>query len=511
MRLPHGGIGIRHSPRPARVNTLRQTAKVERMTQTVRPYWQNYIDGAWVDGGDGRRITVTDPALDEPIAEVARGTAADIDRAVAAARRCFDSRVLRDLRPHRRGDLMLEVARHLGDLAEEIALVECRDNGKTLAAGRAEVALTRRYLQYYAGLADKLEGRQIPLGAGYVDYTTHEPYGVSAQIVPWNGPLPVGARSIACAIVTGNTVVLKSPEDSPLSLFLLAEACHRAGVPAGAVNIVCGYGYEAGAALVGHPDIDHIVFTGSVETGKSVLRAAAERVIPCVMELGGKSGAIVYPDADLEQTAASATRGIFHHAGQICSAGARLIVHRSIHDQLVDRVAALAKARSVGPGVEGCDMGPLINARQLDRVEALCRAGVAEGATPVIGGARVAQRKGHFMAPTIFTGVRPDMRIAQEEFFGPVLVVLPFDTPEEALSIANGTDYGLAAGVYTRDLRLAHWTAERLVAGQVYVNEWWAGGVETPFGGMKRSGYGREKGQEALLGYVQTKNVGIRY
>ncbi len=281
-------------------------------------------------------------------------------------------------------------------------------------------------------------------------------------------------------------------------------------MPAGAVNIVCGYGAEAGAALVAHGDIDHIVFTGSVATGKSVLRAAAERVVPCVMELGGKSGAIVHADADLERTAASAARGIFHHAGQICSAGSRLIVHRSLHDDLVERIAKLAAQRSVGPGIDGCDMGPLINARQLSRVEALCAAGVAEGATLVMGGARVPGLKGHFMAPTIFTGVRPQMRIAQEEFFGPVLVVLPFDTPQEAVAIANGTEFGLAAGVYTQDLRLAHWTAERLVAGQVYVNEWWAGGVETPFGGMKRSGYGREKGQEALLGYVQTKNVGIR-
>jgi aldehyde dehydrogenase (NAD+)/betaine-aldehyde dehydrogenase len=372
------------------------------------------------------------------------------------------------------------------------------------------VTLTQRYLTYYAGLADKLEGRQIPLGDGYVDYTVHEPFGVSAQIVPWNGPLPVGARSIACALVTGNTVVLKSPEDSPLSLFLLAEACERAGVPPGAVNIVCGYGAEAGAALAAHPDIDHIVFTGSVETGKSVLRAAAERVTPCVMELGGKSGAIVHADADLDRTAASAVRGIFTHAGQICSAGSRLIVHRSLHDDLVARIVKLASARTVGPGIDGCDMGPLISARQLARVEALCAAGIAEGATAVLGGAQVPGLAGHFMAPTIFTGVRPDMRIAQEEFFGPVLVVIPFDTPEEAVAIANGTPYGLAAGVYTRDLKLAHWTADRLVAGQVYVNEWWAGGVETPFGGMKRSGYGREKGQEALLGYVQTKNVGIR-
>lgn len=481
------------------------------MITGIRPYWQNYIDGAWVDGAEGTRITVTDPATGAPIAEVARAMPADIDRAVAAARRCYESRVLRDLRPHKRGDLMLEVARHLGTLAEEIALLECHDNGKTLAAGRAEVALTQRYLSYYAGLADKLEGRQIPLGDGLLDYTVNAPYGVSAQIVPWNGPLPVGARSIACAIVTGNTVVLKSPEDSPLSLFLLARACEMAGVPKGAVNILCGYGYDAGAALAAHPDIDHIVFTGSVETGKSVLRAAAERVIPCVMELGGKSGGIVYADADLEQTAASAVRGIFTHAGQICSAGSRLIVHRSIHDEVVARIVKLAAARSVGPGAEGQDMGPLISERQLQRVEALCRIGVAEGAKLVLGGARVPGLVGHFMAPTIFTDVRPEMAIAQQEFFGPVLVVLAFDTPDEAVAIANGTDYGLAAGVYTRDLRLAHWTADRLIAGQVYVNEWWAGGIETPFGGTKRSGYGREKGQEALLGYVQTKNVGIRY
>jgi aldehyde dehydrogenase (NAD+)/betaine-aldehyde dehydrogenase len=480
------------------------------MTDGIRPYWRNWIGGDWVDGGDGTTIPVTDPATGEVIAEVARGTPSDIDRAVRAARECFDARVLRDVRPHRRGDLMLKVAEELGKAADEVAVVECRDNGKTLANGRNEVTLTQRYLTYYAGLADKLEGRQIPLGDGYVDYTVHEPFGVSAQIVPWNGPLPVGARSIACALITGNTVVLKSPEDSPLSLFLFAEACERAGVPPGAVNIVCGYGAEAGAALAAHPDIDHIVFTGSVETGKSILRAAAERVIPCVMELGGKSGAIVHADADLDRTAASAVRGIFTHAGQICSAGSRLIVHRSLHDDLVARIVKLTSARTVGPGIEGRDMGPLISARQLARVEALCAAGIAEGATAVLGGARVPGLAGHFMAPTIFTGVRPEMRIAQEEFFGPVLVIIPFDTPEEAVAIANGTPYGLAAGVYTRDLKLAHWTADRLVAGQVYVNEWWAGGVETPFGGMKRSGYGREKGQEALLGYVQTKNVGIR-
>jgi len=480
------------------------------MANDIRPYWKNFIGGAWVDASDGGRITITDPGSGQPICEVARGTAEDIDAAVAAARKVFAARVLQDMAPHERGALIFRIADELEKAAEEIGVVECFDNGKTLEKGRQELPLTQRYLRYYASLADKLEGKQIPLGPDLIDYTTHEPYGVSAQIVPWNGPLPVGARSIACALATGNTVVLKSPEDSPLSLFLLAEACERAGVPAGAVNIVCGMGYEAGAALVAHDDIDHIVFTGSVETGKSVLRAAAERVVPCVMELGGKSGGIVLADADLDQTIESAAAGIFKHAGQICSAGSRLIVHRSVYDEVVRRMAEKAQALSVGPGIEGAEMGPLISAKQLDRVEALCRTGVEEGARLVTGGARVPGLSGFFMAPTVFADVRPDMHIAQEEFFGPVVVIIPFDTVEEALEIANGTDYGLAAGVYTRDLSLAHKVAARLVAGQVYVNQWWAGGIETPFGGMKRSGYGREKGQEALLGYVQTKNIGIK-
>lgn len=479
------------------------------MTGRTRALWLNFIDGEWADAADGRRIAVENPATGETVSEAACGGSAEIDRAVAAARRAFESRVLLKMTPSARGEMMFEIARQLETLADEIAQVEMLDNGKTLANGYNEVKLTQRYLQYYGAMADKLEGRQIPLGEGIVDYTVHMPYGVSAQIVPWNGPLPVGARSIACALITGNTVVLKSPEDSPLSLFLLAEACEKAGVPKGAVNIVCGYGPEAGAALVAHEDIDHIVFTGSVETGKSVLRAAAERVIPCVMELGGKSAGIVYSDADLDRTAKNAARGIFSHAGQICSAASRLLVHRSIHDELVDRLLVEAEGRTVGPGINNNDMGPVISERQLSRIEGLCKAGIAEGATPITGGQRL-NLPGHFMPPTIFTNVTPDMRIATEEFFGPVLVVMPFDTPEEAIEIANGTDYGLAAGVFTRDLKLAHWTADRFVAGQVYVNDWWVGGVETPFGGAKRSGYGREKGQEALLGYVQTKNIGIR-
>jgi aldehyde dehydrogenase (NAD+)/betaine-aldehyde dehydrogenase len=480
------------------------------MTGTVRPSWRNYIGGQWVEAADGRRIAVENPATGETIAEVPRGGPADIDRAVAAARAAFDARLMQDMRPSERGELMFAIARQLETLREEIAITECLDNGRTVAAGHGEVNLTQRYLTYYGGMADKLEGRQIPLGPDYLDYTVHAPFGVSAQIVPWNGPLPVGARSIACALVTGNTVVMKSPEDAPLSLFLFAEACEKAGVPRGAVNIVCGTGAEAGAALAAHRDIDHIVFTGSVATGKSVLRAAAERVVPCVMELGGKSAGIVYADADLDRTVKAAARGIFHHSGQICSAASRLIVHRSVYAQVLAGLRGEAERRSVGPGLESHDMGPLISSRQLAKVTQLCAVGEQEGATLVTGGTRLSGSKGYFMRPTIFADATPEMTIAREEFFGPVMVVMAFDTPEEAVAIANGTDYGLAAGVFTRDLRLAHWTADRLVAGQVYVNEWWAGGVETPFGGTKRSGYGREKGQEALLGYVQTKNIGIR-
>lgn len=480
------------------------------MASEIKDDWKNYIDGAWCDGGDGGRIALEDPATAKPLAEIAQATAADVDRAVSAARAAFEARTLIDMRPSARGQLMFDIARVFEDMAEEIALAECLDNGKTLTGGRNEAMAAARYFTYYGGAADKLEGSMIPLGAGYVDYTIPTPYGVSAQVVPWNFPLQIAARSVACAIATGNTVVLKSPEISPLSVALLAEALDRAGVPAGCVNIICGYGAEAGAALVSHLDIDHIVFTGSVATGRAIMHSAAERIIPSVMELGGKSAGIVYADADLEQAAASTAIGIFSHAGQGCSAQSRLVVHRSVHDEVVERLVAKAEALEIGPGIEGRDLGPLISAPQLDKVEGYCLAGVQAGAKAATGGRRVEGLAGHFMQPTVFTGVEPGMTIAREEIFGPVIAVLPFDEDDEAISIANGTDFGLVAGVYTRDLNRAHQTAERLSAGQVFVNEWFAGGVETPFGGTKRSGFGREKGQEALLNYVQTKNVAVK-
>jgi len=322
----------------------------------------------------------------------------------------------------------------------------------------------------------------------------------------------VAARSLAAALTAGNACVVKTPELDPLTGAYMAEAAEAAGLPAGAVNILCGLGPEAGAALVAHAGVDQIVFTGSVETGKSIARAAADTIVPCVLELGGKSAAIVYPDADMDGLMSSVRWGIFFNAGQVCSALSRLIVHRDVHDEIADRVADLAKSLSVGPGMErpdfGDNMGPMISEKQLERAEGLCRQAESEGAAAITGGRRL-NRPGYFLEPTVFTGVSPEMTIARTEVFGPVLSVLPFEDDRQAIEIANGTDYGLVAGVFTSDLDRATAAMRDLKAGQIFVNEWYAGGVETPFGGYKKSGYGREKGREALWNYVQTKNVAL--
>jgi len=480
------------------------------MPQELKKYWKNYIDGKWVDGLSQERIAIENPATGQVIADVARAGREDVDQAVSAARKCFTSRELYNMRPTNRGALMFEIARHMTEMADEIAFAECLDNGKTLTGGKNEALAAARYFTYYGGLADKLEGRMIPLGADYVDYTIPSPFGISAQIVPWNFPLQIAARSVACALATANTVVLKSPELSPLSTYFIAEACHRAGVPAGAVNILCGYGHDCGAALVSHPDVDHIVFTGSLKTGQSILHAAAERVLPCVMELGGKSAGIIFKDADIDQAVNSTASGIFTHAGQVCSAQSRLIIPAALQDQVIEKLAAKADSLSIGPGINGHDITPVISAQQADKIDGMCKVALQAGAEAASGGGKQEGMDGHFIQPTIFANVTADMTIAQEEVFGPVLSVLTYEDPEEAIALANGTDYGLCAGLYTKDLATAHWAADQLVAGQVFVNEWFAGGIETPFGGTKRSGYGREKGQEALLNYVQTKNVGIR-
>ncbi|MCV6584041.1 MAG: aldehyde dehydrogenase family protein [Marinibacterium sp.] len=474
--------------------------------------WQNYIDGAWTDGGAGW-IDVTDPATGTRIARHALADAADVDRAVQAARRVHLSGDLTAMRPIERGRMVQAMGRYLLDHKDDIARVLTLEQGKPLWESQIEIEGAALYFEYYGNQASTVEGRSIPLGAGYADFTEYEPFGVSAQIIPWNYPVEMTARSLSAALATGNACVIKSPELTPLTNAWFARAAEAAGFPKGTVNVICGLGRDAGAALAGHRDVNQIVFTGSVPTGIAIATAAARNVVPCVLELGGKSAAIVHEDADLDAFETDIRWGIYFNAGQVCSAMSRVIVHESRHDELVERAASIARSLSVGPGAErpdfGANMGAMVSDAQRDRAEAMVARATQAGARAAAGGRRLNQ-PGAFLEPTVLSGVTPDMEIATTEVFGPVLSVLPFATEDQAIEIANGTDYGLVGGVFTRDLDRATRAARRLRAGQVFVNEWYAGGVETPFGGYGKSGYGREKGREALWNYVQTKNIAIK-
>jgi len=478
----------------------------------MKDYWQNYIDGAWVDGGAGR-IDVVDPGTGETLAEHALADAADVDRAVQAAKAVHTSGVLSDLRPVERGRMVQAMGRYLLEHKDEIARVLTLEQGKPLWEAVIEVEGAARYFEYYGNQAETVEGRSIPLGKGYFDFTTYEPFGVSAQIIPWNYPVEMTARSLSAALATGNACVIKTPELTPLTNSWFAHAAEAVGLPKGAVNILCGLGHEAGAALSSHPDVNQIVFTGSVKTGIAIAAAAAQNVVPCVLELGGKSAAIVHDDADLETFENDVRWGIYFNAGQVCSAMSRVIVHDSVHDEVVERVAGVAKSLTVKPGIEQPEyeatMGAMVSEGQRDRAADMISAAIAEGAKVVTGGRKM-NRPGAFLEPTVLSNVTPDMTIAQEEVFGPVLSVLKFSTEDQAIQIANGTPYGLVGGVFTQNLDRATRAARQIRAGQVFVNEWYAGGVETPFGGYGKSGYGREKGREALWNYVQTKNVAIK-
>lgn len=478
----------------------------------IATYWKNYIDGAWREGGAGR-IDVIDPGTGQKLAEQALADAADVNRAVMAARRVHLSGALSDLRPVERGRMVQRMGHFLLEKIDEIAPVLTREQGKPLWEARMEVEAAARYFEYYGNQAETVEGRSIPLGSNYFDFTTYEPYGVSAQIIPWNYPMEMTARSLSAALATGNTVVIKTPELTPLTNAWFAQAAEVVGLPSGAVNILCGLGHEAGAALSAHPHVNQIVFTGSVPTGVAIATAAARNIVPCVLELGGKSAAIVHDDADLEAFANDVRWGIYFNAGQVCSAMSRVIVHESRHDELVERIVDTAKNLNVGPGIDfgefGANMGAMVSEAQRDRAAGMVSEAISVGATAATGGRKM-NIPGAFLEPTLLTGVTPDMKIANEEAFAPVLSVLKFKDDAEAIQIANGTPYGLVGGVFTRDIDRATKAAREIRAGQVFVNEWYAGGVETPFGGYGKSGYGREKGREALWNYVQTKNVAIR-
>ena len=478
----------------------------------IAPYWQNYINGAWVDGGAGR-IAVTDPATGEQLAEHALADARDVDTAVQAARALHLSGSFRDLRPLERGRMVQAMGRYLLDHKDQIARVLTREQGKPLWEAHIEVEGAALYFEYYGNQAATVEGRSIPLGGGYFDWTEMEPLGVSAQIIPWNYPLEMTARSLSAALATGNACVIKTPELTPLTNAWFAHAAEAVGLPKGAVNILCGLGQETGAALSAHPQINQIIFTGSVPTGIAIATSAAQNVVPCVLELGGKSAAIVHDDADLEAFENDIRWGIYFNAGQVCSAMSRVIVHESRADELIERALNVARSLSVGPGIDrtefGPNMGAMVSEAQRDRAADMITRAEEQGARVATGGRKL-NRPGAFLEPTVMRDVTPDMEIAQTEVFGPVLSVLSFTNDAQAIEIANGTDYGLVGGVFTADLDRATRAARQLRAGQVFVNEWYAGGVETPFGGYGKSGYGREKGREALWNYVQTKNIAMK-
>jgi len=471
--------------------------------------YMNFIDGKWLESQSKETIKVDDPATGKIIGEISCAKKDDVDLAVDAAKKSFESRVLVDMPLLARAKLMRRIADETRKIAKEGGELLCYENGKTLGAAVKEFNDVADMFDYYAGLTDKLEGKTIPVSKNVFDYTVLEPFGVSAHVVPWNYPLAMVGRSLSCSFATGNSTVIKTAELTPLSATVFAQALINAEVPNGLINIICGYGNEAGSYLVSHEDVNHVVFTGSVATGKKILHACADKAIPAVVELGGKSAGIVYPDADLNDVLDSARHGIFGVAGQICTAMSRLVVHKSIKDELVNKLVDLSKSLKVGPGIEkDTDLTPVISENQLQKVEGYARSGIQEGAEAAHGGKRI-ERDGYFMEPTILNNVKQEMTVAREEIFGPVLSILEYEDQEEAIKIANDTDYGLGSGVFTKDLKKASWTASKLEAGQVYVNKWFTGNHATPFGGYKQSGYSREKGVDGLKSYLQVKNVGI--
>ena len=467
-----------------------------------------YIAGRWSSSRSGKVFEVVDPSTEEVLTTVARGMAEDVDDAVGAASEAF-SGPWRRLKPEDRAQLLYQLARALEARIDEFAELETLDTGKPIQHARSEVSGCVRYFDYYAGVADKIHGETIPLGSNYLNYTIREPLGVTAHIVPWNAPLSMVSRSLAPALAAANTAVVKPAEQTPLTALQFAEVFLELGFPEGVYNVVTGFGEEAGRALSEHPGIDSITFTGSVETGRAVLRSAAEHVKPVVLELGGKSPQIVFADSDLDLVANEVAKGIYSNTGQYCDAGSRLVIEESIRDRFLERMVNRSHDIKLGAGLEGPDMGPLVSAEHFERVLRYIDTGQKEGARMLTGGRAERFDKGYFVSPTIFDEVESGMRIAQEEIFGPVLSVLTFSDEQEALRTANNSNYGLAAGIFTRDIDRAFRFANDIQAGYVMINEYFSGGAGSPFGGYKQSGFGREMSMHALEYYTQLKTVWV--
>ncbi len=466
----------------------------------------------------GERVSATgtfaviDPSTGAALAEVARCGPNEVDAAITSARVAFDDG-WRETAPAVRARLLRSLAELIRRDRERLSLLESDDTGKPLRQAQADVDVAARYFEFYAGTVEAVYGHTIPLDGPVFAYTLREPFGVTAHITPWNYPIQIGSRTTAPALAAGNCCVLKPSEDAPMTALVLAELALEAGFPPGVLNVVPGFGEEAGSALAAHPGIAHLAFTGSVDVGRIVGQAAAANCVPVTLELGGKSPNIVFEDANLEAATPVIVNAIIQNAGQTCSAGSRLLVHERVHDRLVEELERRFRAVTMGPGREDPQLGPLINAAQRDRVQSLVD-GAGDVATLRVGGSPPAEERlthGYFFEATLLDDVAPDATIAREEVFGPVLSVMRFADADQALAIADSTDYGLIAAIWTRDIGRAHSLARELKVGQVYVNGYGAGGgVELPFGGRKLSGHGLEKGFEALLDYTQVKSVAIR-
>jgi aldehyde dehydrogenase (NAD+) len=466
-----------------------------------------FIGGRWVAPLGGDTLPVENPSDGTIIAQIPRGTAADIDAAVTAAQTALNG-VWGKTPAAERGRILARIGRLVLERVDDLARIEALDVGKPLKQARADAIALARYMEFYGGAADKVMGETIPYLDGYTVYTLREPHGVTGHIIPWNYPMQVLGRSVGGALTMGNAVVLKPAEEACLTAIAFAQIAQEAGLPDGALNVVPGLGEEAGAALTTHPGVNHISFTGSVPVGQIIQRAAAQNVVPVTLELGGKSPQLVFADADLGRALPFLVNAGIQNAGQTCSASSRILVERKVHDELLARMAERYRALRVGPAIADLDLGPMVSERQKQ---------VVDGFLGELGGAEIAARGsidsdapagGHFLQPTLLSRVAPDNRLAQDEIFGPVQVVIPFDSEEEAIAIANGTDFGLVAGIWTshggRQMRLA----KAIRSGQVFINNYGAGGgVELPFGGTGKSGHGREKGMEALYGFSVLKTV----
>ena len=474
---------------------------------------QHFIDNRFVRGASGQTLPVIDPADGQPYDTLERGNAADVDTAVQAARRCLEGPWAR-LTAAERGRLLMKLSAKVAEHADELAAIEQRDCGKPTKQARADALALVRYFEFYAGAGDKLHGHTIPYLDGYSVLTWHEPHGVTGHVIPWNYPMQIFGRSVGGALAAGNVCVVKPSEDACLSLLRVAELAAEVGFPPGAINIVTGYGHEVGDALARHPGIDHISFTGSPRVGTLIQQAAAERHCPVTLELGGKGPQIVFDDADVDAALPFIINAIVQNSGQTCSAGSRLLVQRKLYEPLLQRLGEAFKGLRAGPPTMDLDLGPLIRETQQQRVRGFLDEVKRDGLSIVAQGQidPAADAKGYYAAPTLVRDVPPQHRLAQEEVFGPVLAAMAFDDEDEAVRLANGTSFGLVAGVWTRDGARQLRMARRVKAGQVFINNYGAGGgVELPFGGVKSSGYGREKGFEALLGFTTLKTVAIRH